>query len=182
MKSNMLPIKRNHLSRIFEQLTRKKEIQKLTDSDLDSINMLAHSILRKVEDRSIPPPPITSENAIDYLNQADKSAIDYCLFQLTKFKWPQSSTLSIYPYHIAAAMHLFNAAYMAHQIVRNTDTKTERNTNLIFKADDCQKQIPWINRAMLQVLAIARTDYYLEEKLQACDSPFLPQVRKLSYT
>lgn len=177
----MRPIKRNHLSKIFEQLTSRNEIHKLTESNLDSINMLAHSILRKVEDGTIPPPPITPENAIDYLNQADKSAIDYCLFQLTKFKWPQSSTLSIYPYHVAAAMHLFNAAYMAHQIVRNTETKTERDTSLIFKAHDCQKQIPWINRAILQVLRIARIDYYLEERLQARGSLLLSEVRNLSY-
>ena len=178
----MLPIKRNHLSRIFEQLTREKKIQNLTESDLDSINMLAHIILRKVENRSIPPPPITPENAIDYSNQADKSAIDYCLFQLAKFEWPQSSTFSIYPYHVAAAMHLFNAAYMVHQIVRSTDTNTEIGTNLIFEAADLHKQIPWINRAMLQVLSIARTDYYLEERLQARSSRLSPKFRKLSYT
>lgn len=179
MKNNMRPIKRNHLSKIFEQLTSRNEIHKLTESNLDSINMLAHSILRKVADGSIAPPPIIPGNAIDYSNQADKSAIDYCLFQLAKFEWPQSSTLSIYPYHVAAAMHLFNAAYMVHQIVRSTNT--EIGTNLIFKADDCQKQIPWINRAMLQVLAIARTDYYLEQKLQARGSLLLSEVRNLSY-
>lgn len=175
----MFPIKRNHLSKIFEQLTSQNEIHRLTESNLDSINILADMILRKVADGSLAPPPIIPGNAIDYSDQADKSAIDYCLFQLAKFEWPQSPTLSIYPYHVAAAMHLFNAAYMAHQIVRSTNT--EIGTNLIFKADDCQKKTPWINRAMLQVLAIARTDYYSEQKLQAPDSPLLPEVRNLSY-
>ena len=99
-------------------ITSNQGTLELTHRDYDNLNLIAHELLEKIKADPKLYIPITLPTAINYTSNNDLRALDYCLFQLCQFKECSAPETPIYPHHVAAAMHLLNAAYVAYQKAR----------------------------------------------------------------
>lgn len=149
----MKALRENGLTAIFKKLTAEHSALELTYREYVNLNLLAYELLHRIKGHKrlhIPTDPTT---AINYSNQKDIRAIEYCLFELTGFVQEFHPDTPISPYHVAAAMHLLNAAYLAYKNAQNTEYAPENG--LLFPIDS-RNQITWTLLAKNKVLNFAR--------------------------
>lgn len=164
----MKALRKNGLTTIFKKLTADHRGLGLTHRDYDNLNLIAHELLDEIKKNQSLHIPVIPHKAIDYSASKDIRAIDYCLFQLTHFERSPPVNAPIYPHHVAAAMHLLNAAFYAYK-------KAQKQNIEIFPSQiDHQYQKIWTQAAASKVLDLARYYYNVDEKAILPEMEFHP--------
>ena len=165
----MKALRENGLTTIFKKLTADHSALELKDRDHINLNLIAHELLDEIKKNQSLHIPVIPHEVIDYSDSSkDIRAIDYCLFQLTRFKRSPPADAPIYPHHVAAAMHLLNAAFYAYKKAQ------EQNIEIFPFQINHQYQKIWTRTAASKVLDLARYYYNVDQKAVLPEMEFSP--------